>query len=66
MTDAFICDAIRTPIGRYGGSLAQIRTDDLVLSQRENYKTVTPQSTGAYSMMLSTVVPIKLEKITKM
>ena len=29
MTDAFICDAIRTPIGRYGGSLAQVRTDDL-------------------------------------
>ncbi|KAA0911448.1 3-oxoadipyl-CoA thiolase [Pusillimonas sp. ANT_WB101] len=27
--DAFICDAIRTPFGRYGGSLAQIRTDDL-------------------------------------
>jgi acetyl-CoA acyltransferase len=26
---AFICDAIRTPIGRYGGSLAGIRTDDL-------------------------------------
>jgi 3-oxoadipyl-CoA thiolase len=29
MTDAFICDAIRTPIGRYGGSLAQVRADDL-------------------------------------
>ena len=29
MSDAFICDAIRTPIGRYGGSLAQVRTDDL-------------------------------------
>jgi 3-oxoadipyl-CoA thiolase len=29
MADAFICDAIRTPIGRYGGSLAQVRTDDL-------------------------------------
>ena len=29
MTDAFICDAIRTPIGRYGGALATIRTDDL-------------------------------------
>ena len=29
MTDAFICDAIRTPFGRYGGSLAQVRTDDL-------------------------------------
>jgi 3-oxoadipyl-CoA thiolase len=29
MTEAFICDAIRTPFGRYGGSLANIRTDDL-------------------------------------
>ncbi len=29
MTEAFICDAIRTPIGRYGGALASVRTDDL-------------------------------------
>jgi 3-oxoadipyl-CoA thiolase len=29
MREAFICDAIRTPIGRYGGSLSQVRTDDL-------------------------------------
>jgi len=29
MTDAFICDAIRTPIGRYGGALATVRPDDL-------------------------------------
>jgi acetyl-CoA acyltransferase len=29
MTDVFICDAIRTPIGRYGGTLSSIRTDDL-------------------------------------
>ena len=29
MTEAFICDAIRTPIGRYGGALAQVRADDL-------------------------------------
>jgi 3-oxoadipyl-CoA thiolase len=29
MPDAYICDAIRTPIGRYGGGLASIRTDDL-------------------------------------
>ncbi len=28
-TDAFICDAIRTPFGRYGGALASVRTDDL-------------------------------------
>ncbi len=29
MTDAFICDATRTAIGRYGGSLAKVRPDDL-------------------------------------
>jgi 3-oxoadipyl-CoA thiolase len=29
MPEAFICDAARTPIGRYGGALAKVRTDDL-------------------------------------
>jgi hypothetical protein len=29
MNDVFICDAIRTPFGRYGGALASIRADDL-------------------------------------
>jgi len=29
MTEVFICDAVRTPIGRYGGALARVRTDDL-------------------------------------
>ena len=29
MTHAFICDGIRTPIGRYGGALATLRADDL-------------------------------------
>ena len=29
MSEAFICDAVRTPIGRYGGSLSSVRTDDL-------------------------------------
>jgi 3-oxoadipyl-CoA thiolase len=29
MTDAFICDAVRTPIGRYGGALSGVRADDL-------------------------------------
>lgn len=29
MADAFICDAVRTPIGRYGGALSAVRTDDL-------------------------------------
>ncbi|MFM0493363.1 3-oxoadipyl-CoA thiolase [Paraburkholderia caledonica] len=29
MTEAFLCDAIRTPIGRYAGSLSSVRADDL-------------------------------------
>ena len=29
MAEAFLCDAVRTPFGRYGGSLSEIRTDDL-------------------------------------
>src|SRR5712691_2525248 len=29
LRDVFICDAVRTPIGRYGGALAHVRTDDL-------------------------------------
>ena len=39
MKDAFICDAIRSPIGRFGGSLATIRADDLAsLSLKELIK----------------------------
>ncbi|MEM8490826.1 MAG: 3-oxoadipyl-CoA thiolase [Pseudomonadota bacterium] len=29
MTDAYICDAVRTPIGKYGGALSSVRADDL-------------------------------------
>jgi len=29
MSEAYICDGARTPIGRYGGALATMRTDDL-------------------------------------
>src|SRR6202166_4994109 len=29
MRDVFVCDAVRTPIGRFGGSLARVRADDL-------------------------------------
>ncbi len=29
MTEAFICDAVRTPVGRYGGALSAVRPDDL-------------------------------------
>ena len=41
MKAVFLCDAIRTPIGRYGGSLSSVRTDDLaampIRSLRERY-----------------------------
>ena len=30
MTEAFLCDGLRTPIGRYGGSLASVRPDDML------------------------------------
>src|ERR1700674_753872 len=29
MSEVFICDAVRTPFGRYGGALSGVRTDDL-------------------------------------
>src|ERR1700709_2957170 len=29
MRDVFVCDAVRTPIGRFGGALAKVRADDL-------------------------------------
>ena len=29
MIEAFICDSVRTPIGRYAGALAHVRADDL-------------------------------------
>src|SRR5216684_2572488 len=29
MREVFLCDAVRTPIGRYGGALSKVRTDDL-------------------------------------
>jgi len=29
MRDVYVCDAVRTPIGRFGGSLAKVRADDL-------------------------------------
>ena len=38
MRDAFICDGIRTPIGRYGGALASVRADDLAAVTRSSIR----------------------------
>ena len=43
MTDAFICDAVRTPIGRYGGALSSVRADDLAAIPLRALKERNPQ-----------------------
>jgi len=43
MNHAFICDAIRTPFGRYGGSLSSVRTDDLAAIPLQALMTRNPQ-----------------------
>ena len=43
MGDAFICDAIRTPIGRFGGALAHVRADDLAAVPIKALVTRNPQ-----------------------
>ena len=42
MSDVFICDAVRTPIGRFGGSLAKVRADDLAAAPIKALKERTP------------------------
>lgn len=43
MRHVFICDAVRTPIGRYGGALAKVRTDDLAAIPLKALKARHPQ-----------------------
>jgi 3-oxoadipyl-CoA thiolase len=43
MAEAFICDAVRTPIGRYGGALASIRADDLAALPLKALKARNPE-----------------------
>jgi 3-oxoadipyl-CoA thiolase len=41
--EAFVCDAVRTPIGRYGGALAKVRTDDLAAAPLKALMTRHPK-----------------------
>jgi acetyl-CoA C-acetyltransferase len=43
MQDAFICDAVRTPIGRYGGALKDVRADDLAAIALRELMTRNPE-----------------------
>jgi len=47
MAEAFICDAIRTPIGRYGGALSSIRPDDLAALTLSTLAQRNPTIVGA-------------------
>jgi 3-oxoadipyl-CoA thiolase len=47
MNDAFICDAVRTPIGRYGGALAEVRADDLAAVPLAALRERNPAIVGA-------------------
>ena len=47
MTDAYICDAARTPIGRYAGALADVRADDLAAIPLAALKERNPTIVGA-------------------
>ena len=49
MNDAYICDAIRTPIGRYGGALTAVRADDLGAVPIKALIARNPASTGRSS-----------------
>ena len=56
MTEAFICDAIRTPIGRYGGTLSAVRADDLGAVPIKALMTRNPQVDWAAVEDVSIVV----------
>src|ERR1700739_713063 len=47
MRDVFVCDAVRTPIGRFGGSLAKVRADDLAAAPIKALWAKHPKLDGA-------------------
>ena len=47
MGDVFICEAVRTPIGRFGGSLAKVRADDLAAAPIKALMASIPSRLGA-------------------
>ena len=64
MTDVFICDGIRTPVGRYGGGLSSIRTDDLAAIPLTALMERNPRLTGLPWMTCCWVVPTRPAKTT--
>jgi len=66
ITQAFICDAIRTPFGRYGGALSSVRTDDLGAIPIRALMARNPQVDWAAVTDVFTAMPTKPEKTIAM
>ena len=66
MTDAYICDYIRTPIGRFGGTLSSVRTDDLAAEPLKAFRNETPMLTGKRLTMCCMDAPIRQVKTIAM
>jgi acetyl-CoA acetyltransferase len=64
MREAFICDYVRTPIGRYGGALSGIRTDDLAAQPLKSLMARHAASTGSGSTTSSTAAPTRRARTT--
>jgi acetyl-CoA acetyltransferase len=64
ITQAFICDAIRTPFGRYGGALSSVRTDDLGAIPIRALMARNPKWIGPWSPTSCMATPIKPVKTT--
>ncbi len=51
LSQAYICDAVRTPFGRYGGVLSRVRADDLAAEPLGRSCSAIPASIGRRSTM---------------
>lgn len=64
VTEVYLCDGIRTPIGRYAGCLSMIRTDDLAAIPLRGCWSGIPTWIGRLSTMWSWAAPINRARIT--
>ena len=64
MRDVFICDAVRTPIGRYGGALAKVRTDDLAAAPINALIARNAKADWSRSTKCSSAAPIRPARTT--
>jgi len=64
MREVFVCDAARTAIGRYGGALAKVRTDDLAAVPIRALVARNAKATGRGSTRCSSAAPTRPARIT--